>query len=829
MSGVNTLEDIVNSTHLSVSDKVKHYTNYITNIGNKYFEKKIVCRNYTFIDNKCTERKKWYNDNCKEKREALELYTCERNSDNFTRMKQFKKDYKYCVRKTKKEYNVKRGRDMDEMRRKKPREFWRIFKSKGQSQNEAVSAEDFYEHFKNLATQQNITDDEVEDFLKLYDENQHDDNVSSCDIDRSITKEEIRKACSKLKRNKSAGIDTCLNEYFLETADILVETLEKLFNTILDSGEFLKQWTEGVIVPILKKPPCDDTNNYRGITLTSCFGKFFTSILNERIQQWCNENDRLTDAQFGFRADHSTTDAIFVLQSLINQTIKQKKKLYAAFIDYQKAYDKIYRNGLWYKIIKEGINGKILNIIRSMYSEVKSCVKHLNELSDFFNCDIGLFQGEITSPILFSLFINDLELAVQENIFSGIDLEHISIYLILFADDCILLSDTPEGLQSHLNLLSDYCEKWKLTVNIDKTKIMVFRKGGRLAEIEQWTYKGIKIDVVESFTYLGFMVSTGGSFKRGIDTLSGKAGKAVHSLYTLTRGMDIPINIQFHLFDSYVSPILCYSSEIWGFSKADTIERVHRKFIKSVLNVKMSTSNLAIYGETGRTPLFINWSIRIIKYWFKLVNNNVNCILQNVYNNMFLWCEKGENNWLFKVKTLLNRIGFGEVWLFPSSVEPRLFIPTLRLRLMDIYISEWRAKVNGSPSLIFFREIKEEFELSKYLLIIENKKHRQYLSKLRMSSHWLNIEYGRHRNIERQNRLCELCQQCTIEDEYHFVMECSFYNTLRIRYIPRYFRVRPSMVKLVELMKTESKPLLYKMSVYIKHAFHKRQEFLNAA
>jgi Ca2+-binding EF-hand superfamily protein len=78
---------------------------------------------------------------------------------------------------------------------KKPREFWRIFKSKGQSQNEAVSAEDFYEHFKNLATQQNITDDEVEDFLKLYDENQHGDNVSSCDIDRSIKKEEIRKAC----------------------------------------------------------------------------------------------------------------------------------------------------------------------------------------------------------------------------------------------------------------------------------------------------------------------------------------------------------------------------------------------------------------------------------------------------------------------------------------------------------------------------------------------------------------------------------------------------------------------------------------------------------
>jgi hypothetical protein len=92
-----------------------------------------------------------------------------------------------------------------------------------------------------------------------------------------ITKDEIRKACAKLKRNKSACIITCLNEYFLEMAHILVELLEKLFNTVLDSGKFPKQWTEGVKVPILKKPPCDDTNNCRGITLTSCFGIFYVN------------------------------------------------------------------------------------------------------------------------------------------------------------------------------------------------------------------------------------------------------------------------------------------------------------------------------------------------------------------------------------------------------------------------------------------------------------------------------------------------------------------------------------------------------------------------
>ncbi|XP_053403102.1 uncharacterized protein LOC128558242 [Mercenaria mercenaria] len=830
--GLHTLEGIVSNEQYSIDDKVKRYTEYITNTANKYFEKQLTCQNYFFTDNKSKERKRWFNDNCKEKRklyrEALEKFTCERSNENFILMKSLKKDYKYCVRRTKWEFNLKRGKEMNEMRRKKPREFWKMFKSKNQNPSEAISTEEFYTHFKNLAMQNNDIDDDVEEFLKHFDENRPNNENILHEIDRPITQEEIRKACSGLKRNKSAGIDSCINEYFLETADILVSSLEKLFNSILDAGEFPKQWTQGVIVPILKKPPCNDTNNYRGITLTSCFGKIFTSILNERIQQWCVESDRLTDAQFGFRADHSTTDAIFVLQSLINMKINKRDKMYAAFIDYQKAYDKIYRNGLWYKLIKEGINGKILNVMRAMYTEVKSCIKHFNTLSDFFSCEMGLFQGEITSPILFSLFINDLEIALQANVFSGINLDQISIYLILFADDCILLSDTPEGLQSHLDLLAEYCIKWKLTVNIDKTKIIVFRKGGRLAQNEHWTYSDIEIDVVEQFNYLGFVVSSGGSFRRGIDTLTGKALKAMNSIYTLTKDMDIPINIHLNLFDSYVSSILCYSSEIWGFSTADKIERVHRKFIKRILNVKMSTSNLAIYGETGRTPLYINWKIRILKYWFKLVNNKTNCILQNVYSNMLECCEKGDNNWLYKVKNMLNLSGFGEIWLFPSSVDVKQFIPVFKSRLIDTYISEWRISVNNSPSLMLFKELKETYGMSQYLLTIENKKHRHILTKLRTSSHWLNIEYGRHRGIERQNRVCELCNKRVVEDEYHFVLECEAFKELRIIHIPRYYRVRPSMAKLVYMLKTDSKPLLHKISVYLMKAFKQRQNILNA-
>jgi len=122
----------------------------------------------------------------------------------------------------------------------------------------------------------------------------------------------------------------------------------------------------------------------------------------------------------------------------------------------------------------------ILNCI--LYGkEVKLCVKHMVAVSDLFESNVGLFQGEITSPILFSLFLNDIEMHLQENINMGITIDQVSIYLLLFADDAVLLSDA-QGLQQMLDSLHGYCNKWSLTVNVDKTKILVFRKGGRLPQ-----------------------------------------------------------------------------------------------------------------------------------------------------------------------------------------------------------------------------------------------------------------------------------------------------------------------------------------------------------
>ena len=197
------------------------------------------------------------------------------------------------------------------------------------------------------------------------------------ELDKSIELFEIVNAVKLLKRNKAYGDDNLLNEYFIESIDILSPLLCTMFNNIIDSGYFPELWTNGVIIPLHKKGSTTDVNNYRGITLVSCLSKIFTTVLNKRIENICEQHNIISDAQFGFRKGRSTADAIFILMSLVQNFLSVNKRLYVFFVDMMKCFDSIYRKSLWIKLYKSGIQGKFPRIIRDMYSNVKSCVKHL--------------------------------------------------------------------------------------------------------------------------------------------------------------------------------------------------------------------------------------------------------------------------------------------------------------------------------------------------------------------------------------------------------------------------------------------------------------------
>lgn len=153
--------------------------------------------------------------------------------------------------------------------------------------------------------------------------------------------------------------DNILNEYIKSTENLLLPVYVKLFNCVLETGIIPVSWLNGVIIPIYKNNGDSKTaSNYRPITILSCLGKFFTSILNLRLIKFLNEHDILQQSQAGFRKGYSCQDHIFTLHSLIDILRQKKKKLFCAFIDFSAAFDKVHRSSLWTKLLQNNINGK---------------------------------------------------------------------------------------------------------------------------------------------------------------------------------------------------------------------------------------------------------------------------------------------------------------------------------------------------------------------------------------------------------------------------------------------------------------------------------------
>ena len=196
------------------------------------------------------------------------------------------------------------------------------------------------------------------------------------------------------------------------------------------------------------------------------------------------------------------------------------------------------------------------------------------------------------------------------------------IFLLLYADDIVIFAESADDLQNGLDILYDYCQKWKLKVNTDKSKVMIFKKGGQLRRNLSFKYGNHELEIVSKYTYLGIVFTTGSSFNTAQSTLSGQAQKAIFILNKyLTKFSNLVPSHILDLFDKLISPIFCYGSEVWGFSKGKDIERVHLQFCKKLLAVKQCTQNDFIYGETGRMPLQLRRYFHIIKYGFKVISS----------------------------------------------------------------------------------------------------------------------------------------------------------------------------------------------------------------
>ena len=424
---------------------------------------------------------------------------------------------------------------------------------------------------------------------------------------------------------------------------------------------------------------------------------------------------------------------------------------------------------------------------------------------DSFECKLGVRQGECLSPFLFARYINDLEEKLDADD-AGVTVDDVKILLLFYADDCVIFSETPAGLQTEIDKLYQYCEKWKLKLNTEKSQVVVFRKGNR-GITETWHFGNKNLSTTNKFPYLGVLFTSNGSFHQAQVTLASQANKAVFMLYKkLSCFVNLKPDFMMDMFDKFIAPILNYGCEVWGFHQAPNIEQVHLKFCKNVLGVKKCTQNDFVYGELDRLPMQIIRYIRILKYWLKIVHGKKSHYINVLYCREVRDIDTNDKmSWARSVKNLLCGIGFGEVWYNQGVGNIDLFVKILKQRLTDINFQDWQSRLDNSSRARFYRVIKPQKIYSNYLSVVVSKAHRIALTRFLLSSHSLHVETGRWNRppTPPERRFCHICTS-KIEDEFHMVFECQLYNELRARLIPRYYRQRPSMYKLVELSRARN-------------------------
>ena len=360
-----------------------------------------------------------------------------------------------------------------------------------------------------------------------------DDDFENCvsDVyyDRPITREEVLLAIQKLKNGEAAGPDGIIGESFKHAGHLAVDFLVKFFNVLFERGIYPDSWTESIIIPLFKKGNQNDPDNYRGISLCDISSKLYSSIIYNRLQEWIEQNNLTGECQAGFKKDYSTVDHMFTLMAMILKQFALNRKLYVAFIDFETVFDSISRKLFWPILLKNGIKGRLYKCVRSMYENVKARVRCGAKFTDYIKCTRDVKQGDVCSPVLFSLFINDLALDIINNGRHGVSLssDFVQLVILLFADDMILISETVIGLQTQLNNLFSAASRLQLKVNMNKSNIVVFRKGGYLGARERWIYDGCMMRVVNSYKYLGICLPTRLSFYHACQDLVSRAKGAL--------------------------------------------------------------------------------------------------------------------------------------------------------------------------------------------------------------------------------------------------------------------------------------------------------------
>lgn len=771
----------------------------------------------------------WFDSDCfckrKEARAALRLYNSEKFTNQANNLRQkytsIRNQYKTMLREKKLQYRQKVLQDLD-VNANNSKQFWRTVKfARGaETKQNSISKVEWFQHFMKIFNDVNsVSDSNIQD---VCTNGECLDNANFTFLDNDITVEEVHNSIKAVKSNKAPGPDGLIGELYKHSSLAMVQFLTRYFNKLFVTGTFPSAWCEALLQPLHKKGDINCPDNYRGISLLNVSGKLYSYILNKRLTKWIEDEHVINEAQAGFRRNYSTVDHIFTLLSIVQKQLRNHRKLYVAFIDFKKAFDLVDRNKLWSVLKKNGIGGRMYQAIKSMYAVVKAKVKVGGDLTDSFMCPRGLKQGEICSPVLFSLFINELAEEIIKGGKHGIPLspDLLQILIMLFADDIILVSSTVSGLQQQLNVLCNTAHSLDLTVNLQKSNVVIFRNGGYISSKEKWYFDGSLMKIVNQYKYLGVIFSTGLTFSHCLEDLSSRAKhQVINILRLLWKFQSLSPKLFFKLFDCQIQPMLTYGAEVWGLTaNHSAIEKIHLFALKRFLNVSIKTPNALVYAETGRYPLYINTYTKCIRYWLHIVNMSDDRLPKKSYDMLCSIQHRNKDTWVSAVRSTLYRFGYGYVWESQGVDNAKAFLKDFRNRLIDCYMQEWYGQMQLNDRYLFYTTFKQSCKIASYLFSV-NVYTRKALIRFRLGVSFLHTHKLRYSHVTSEALDCPFCPG-QMETEYHFLIICPKYNHIREIYLPPKYYIRPTAFKMTLLIANEK--LSMKLATYLTKAFEVR-------
>ena len=387
-----------------------------------------------------------------------------------------------------------------------------------------------------------ITQDQVADFINTYFINIGEDLAEKFDpneiptfdqLNSSMenivtTPNEVLELCKNIDINKSSAIDYVSSRILKDAFIVLVDKLVTCFNLSFNSGTFPDDWKIAKITPLHKGGQKNQVNNYRPISLLPLPGKLIEKIVHKRITSYLDANDILNNNQNGFRAKHSTQDTVAKFTDDIAININNNNCTLATFIDFRKAFDTVNHKILLDKINSLGINNSTHNWLTSYLCNRKQVVVANGITSRKGTITCGVPQGSTLGPLLFLIYIND------------INKHFVNSKIKLFADDTVLYTasittiDARNDLQIDLDSLDTWCRQHKLSINIGKTKSVLFgtKKINNKITCPNLTIAGETIHFVNEYKYLGIVLDKSLTFSRHIKYVH---RLAAHKIYLLSK------------------------------------------------------------------------------------------------------------------------------------------------------------------------------------------------------------------------------------------------------------------------------------------------------